>query len=98
MSGPSVVETGAAELRCPACGNDGERGEVRYLVDGSSRTAVVALCAGVIELAGPTPSSARGARPRLECWALRSTNGQTVCRRQWDLPEGIRGITWRVRS
>jgi len=93
-----TIDAGTVELRCPTCNNHGDRGEIRYLVDGSSRTAVLALSAGVIELAGPAPLSSRGARPRLECWAVRSTNGQSVCRRQWDLPAGIVGITWRVRS
>jgi hypothetical protein len=98
MSAPIAIDASADELRCPTCGNAGDQGEIRYLVDGTARTAVLALAAGVLELAGPSPSSRRGARPRLECWALRSTNSQSVCRRQWDLPSGIIGITWRVRS
>lgn len=88
-------------IRCPACGNDGRRGAIRYLVDVASWAEVIALRRGdVLELAGPLAPTMQDApaRPRLECWAVRPAPDNRVCAHRWELPDGVRGIAWRVRS
>ncbi|MBZ0121638.1 MAG: hypothetical protein K8H88_31870 [Sandaracinaceae bacterium] len=97
------VGTGAepVELRCPSCRNDGTRGVIRFLADVTSWAEVLGLRRGdVLELAGPLALSMRDhhARPRLECWAVRPAPDNRVCGHRWDLPAGVRGIAWRVRS
>lgn len=89
----------AVELRCPACGNDGSRGTIRYLVQAVQWAEVVALTRGdVLELAGPLTRSMRDepARARLECRAVDEKDH--VCGRRFELPAGVRGIAWRVAS
>lgn len=93
------TDESALELRCPACGNDGSRGTIRYLVQVVQWAEVVALRRGdVLELAGPLTRSMRDepARARLECWAV--DEKERVCGRRFELPAGLRGIAWRVDS
>lgn len=89
---------GADPLCCPTCGNRGDRGAIRYVVDGATRAAIVSLRNGVLELAGPAASSRRGERPALECWAIRSTSAQRLCLARWELPAFVVGVAWRVAS
>lgn len=89
------------ELRCPRCGNDGTKGVIRYLVYVTSWAEVLGLRRGdVLELAGPLAPTMQDqpARPRLECWAVRPAPDNRVCGHRWELPAGVRGIAWRVRS
>lgn len=87
-------------IRCPACGNSGERGVIRYVVDVTSWAGVLRERGGVLELAGPLRPSMQDApaRPRLECWAVRPAPDNRVCGHRWDLPAVVRGLVWRVRS
>jgi hypothetical protein len=92
--------TTSCELRCPSCGNDSSRGVVRYLVDVPSWADALRVRAGVLEVRGPLAPvmGAKSSRPRLECHALRPAPDNRYCGHQWELPESIRGIAWRVRS
>lgn len=87
-------------LCCPACGNAGELGAIRFLVDVTSWAEVLRERGGVLELAGPLRPSMQDehARPRLECWAVRPAPDNRVCGHRWDLPADIRGLVWRIRS
>ncbi|MCZ7682445.1 MAG: hypothetical protein M5U28_28100 [Sandaracinaceae bacterium] len=87
-------------IRCPACGNAGERGAIRYIVDVTSWAEVLRERGGVLELSGPLRPSMQDApaHPRLECWAVRPAPDNRVCGHRWELPAVIRGLVWRVRS
>ncbi len=98
--GDAARDDVGVELRCPACGNDGGLGEVRYLVEVVSSAEVVALRKGaVLELTGPPTRSTRDepARSWLECRA-EVDDGDRLCGRRFEVPAGIRGICWRVGS
>lgn len=90
----------ASPLRCPSCGNGGERGVIRYLADVISWAEVLRESNGVLEVAGPLRPTMQDApaRPRLECWALRPAPDNRLCGHRWDLPSDIRGLVWRVGS
>ena len=87
-------------LVCPCCGNMGERGVIRYVVDVTSWAEVLRERGGVLELAGPLHPTKQDApaRPRLECWAMRPAPDNRSCGHRWELPSEIRGLVWRVRS
>lgn len=87
-------------IRCPSCGNVGDRGAIRYLVDVVSWAEVLRERGGVLELAGPLRPTMQDApaRPRLECWAIRPSPDNRLCGHRWELPSEIRGLVWRVGS
>jgi hypothetical protein len=87
-------------IRCPSCGNAGDRGVIRYIVDVTSWAEVLRERGGVLELAGPLRPTMQDApaRPRLECWALRPAPDNRLCCHRWELPPEIRGLVWRVGS
>jgi hypothetical protein len=84
------------DVRCPTCGNDGEAGAIRYVVDDQVASIVLIPCyEGVLVLDRPAPSSTRNERPTLECRAVLRRHGP-VCATRWPLPTAVTAITWRV--
>lgn len=96
------AEADIVDLRCPACGNDGREGPIHYVVNSDRSAEVVALRRGnVLELVGPVaPSTREGpGSARLECRAAGPDGPDgRICGHRFPLPEGVRGIVWRIRS
>jgi len=81
----TVVSTPATEhlgaFRCPKCGNDGSRGELRFLEDIVCYRPIIGLKNGVLEIDGlyRTDGYDDGIKARFECLVCRRATGRTTC-------------------
>lgn len=83
-------------LVCPSCGNDGTRGVIRFVASPHSSAKILCLRRDVIELASPVARSNDNTDfPYLLCCATRRSSGPP-CGHVWGLPDGVRGIAWRM--
>jgi hypothetical protein len=77
-------------LRCPRCGNDGERGELRFVEDIACYRPVVGVKDGTLQIDGlyRTDGYDDGTNMRFECLAQITTEDgrHTCCFHEWPVP------------
>lgn len=81
-------------ITCPACGNDGSRGAIRFVASATSSAEIVAFRRDVLELVAAVGRSGDATFPYLRCKAPVEGVARE-CDRAFPVPTSLVGIAWR---